>query len=60
MNSNLGEILNIMELSEYLKIPPSSLYKLIREKKMPGVKIGKHWRFMKKEIDDLFNRKEPV
>jgi excisionase family DNA binding protein len=60
MDADTGEILNIKELSEYLKVPVSTLYKLIHEKKVHGVKIGKHWRFMKKEVDDLFERKKSV
>jgi len=52
-----GEILNIKEVSEYLKIPVSTLYKLIQNGTVPAVKLGKHWRFMKKDLDNLFNQK---
>lgn len=53
------EILNIKEVSEYLKIPVSTLYKLIQDGKVPAVKLGKHWRFMKKDLDNLFEQKPP-
>ncbi|GAB4256408.1 MAG: helix-turn-helix domain-containing protein [Thermoleophilia bacterium] len=46
-----GEVLTIEELSEYLKIPKSTLYKLVREGYVPCQKVGKHWRFHKKAID---------
>jgi excisionase family DNA binding protein len=49
-----GEILNIKEVSDYLKIPVSTIYKLIQEGKIPAIKLGKHWRLMKKDIDRLF------
>lgn len=49
-----GEILNIKEVADYLKIPVSTIYKLIQDGKIPAVKLGKHWRFMKKDIDCLF------
>ena len=49
-----GEILNIKEVSDYLKIPVSTIYKLIQEGKLPAIKLGKHWRLMKKDIDRLF------
>ena len=39
------------ELSNYLKIPKSMLYKLVREGKVPCQKIGHHWRFRKESID---------
>jgi excisionase family DNA binding protein len=48
------EILNIKEVSDYLKIPASTVYKLIQEGRLPAIKLGKHWRFMRKDIDDLF------
>jgi excisionase family DNA binding protein len=55
-----GEILNIKELSDYLKIPVSTIYKLIQDGKLPAVKLGKHWRFMKKDIDHLFEQEGPA
>ena len=45
------EILTIGELSEYLKIPKSTVYKLCQEGKIPGQKVGRHWRFRKETID---------
>lgn len=51
MDDKLGEVLTIEELSIYLKIPRSTLYKLVREGKIPSQKIGRHWRFRKETID---------
>jgi len=48
------EILNIKEVSNYLKIPVSTIYKLIQDGRVPAIKLGKHWRFMKKDLDRLF------
>ncbi len=48
------EILDIKEVSDYLNIPISTIYKLVQERKLPAVKIGKHWRFQRKDIDCLF------
>jgi excisionase family DNA binding protein len=44
-------VLTIEELSAYLKIPKSTLYKLVREGKIPSQKVGRHWRFRKMAID---------
>lgn len=44
-------ILTLKELAMYLKIPNSSLYKIVREGGVPAQKIGKHWRFNKQAID---------
>ena len=48
---NAGKIFTIDDLSTYLKIPKSTLYKLARQGKIPGQKIGRHWRFSKDVID---------
>ena len=46
-----GNVLTIEELAIYLKISKSTLYKLVREGKIPSQKVGRHWRFLKKSID---------
>ena len=51
MDENPGDVLTIEELSIYLKIPKSSLYKVVREGRVPCQKIGRHWRFRKAAID---------
>lgn len=44
-------VLTIDELAVYLKIAKSTLYKLAQERKLPGQKVGRHWRFRKETID---------
>jgi excisionase family DNA binding protein len=51
MESKPDDVLTIDELSVYLKIPKSTLYKLVREGKIPCQKIGRHWRFHRNAID---------
>jgi excisionase family DNA binding protein len=51
MKDSPGEVLTIDELSDYLKISKSTLYKLVREGKIPCQKVGRHWRFRKEAID---------
>ena len=46
------QILTIEELAQYLRIPKSTLYKLVREGSVPCQKVGKHWRFHKEAIDE--------
>jgi excisionase family DNA binding protein len=49
--SRHGIILTVDEIADYLKIPRSTIYKLVREGKIPAQKIGRHWRFRKEAID---------
>ena len=51
MNENNKEIMTIDEVSDYLRTPRSSLYKLAQEGRLPCQKVGRHWRFHKKAID---------
>jgi excisionase family DNA binding protein len=51
MVKKTGDVLTIVELGTYLKIPKSTLYKFVREGKIPSQKIGRHWRFSKAAID---------
>lgn len=44
-------VLTIDELAAYLKIAKSTLYKLAQEGKLPGQKVGRHWRFHRNSID---------
>ena len=50
MASYSDEILTIEDLSEYLKVSKSTLYKLAQEGILPGSKVGKHWRFHKDTV----------
>lgn len=51
MNIDVDNVLTMTELSLYLKIPKSTLYKIVREGKIPSQKVGRHWRFHKQAID---------
>ena len=45
-------ILTIDELAGYLKLSKSSLYHFARDGKVPGIKVGRHWRFHRQAIDE--------
>ncbi|MEJ2652984.1 MAG: helix-turn-helix domain-containing protein [Gammaproteobacteria bacterium] len=45
------EILIVEELAAYLQIRKSTLYKPVREDKIPCQKIDRHWRFRNQAID---------
>ncbi len=48
------EILDVGAAAEYLHITRATLYKLAKEKKIPGLKIGGQWRFSRDRLDELF------
>lgn len=51
MGTEEASIMTLKELAVYLKIPESTLYKIVREGGIPAQKIGKHWRFNRVAID---------
>lgn len=59
MNADSIKVMTIEELSDYLKIPKSTLYKLAQEGKLPGQKVGRHWRFRKERIDRWLDERQP-
>lgn len=52
-------VLTIDELAVYLKLSKSTLYKLAQEGKVPGQKVGKHWRFKKDVVDHWLSVSAP-
>jgi len=52
-------VMTIDELSAYLKIAKSTLYKLGQEGRFPGHKVGRHWRFHKDAVDSWLKRRMP-
>lgn len=51
------QVMDIKELSEYLGIGKSTIYNLIRQKKIPASKIGKQYRFSKEIVDSWLKDK---
>ena len=45
------QILNVSELSECLRIHKTTIYRLLREGRLPGFRIGSDWRFSVEAID---------
>ncbi|MBP7747036.1 MAG: helix-turn-helix domain-containing protein [Phycisphaerae bacterium] len=45
-------VLTIVELSKCLKISRSTLYELAQDGKVPGQKVGRHWRFHRDAVDE--------
>jgi len=60
MNDRQQNVLTIDELAGYLKIAKSTLYKLAQEGRLPGQKVGRHWRFHREAIDNWLKKTETV
>lgn len=49
-------VMTIDELAVYLKLSKSTLYHFARDGRVPGVKVGRHWRFHKDSIDEWLRK----
>ena len=46
-----NSVLTISELSEYLHIHRTTIYRMLREGRLPGFRIGSDWRFSLEAIE---------
>jgi excisionase family DNA binding protein len=44
------EVLTVKEICDLLRVHPSTIYKLIRDDKIPSFQVGAEWRFRKDVI----------
>ena len=56
--AGMDEFWTAEEVSNYLRIPQSTIYKLAQDKVLPGFKVGKHWRFRRETILGWVKEKE--
>ncbi len=52
-----SEILTVMDVARFLRVPKSTVYKLARLGQLPASKIGKHWRFLRRDIHDWMHNR---
>jgi excisionase family DNA binding protein len=45
------EIFTIKELSEHLRVHPTTIYRLLRQGRLPGFRVGSNWRFNRAAIE---------
>ena len=50
-NERRVKVLTVRELSEYLGVHPSTIYRLVKQRIIPAFRIGSDWRFNIETID---------
>jgi excisionase family DNA binding protein len=50
----MDEILDIRQAAEYLQIKERTLYRLVGDGEIPGIKVGGQWRFSRKCLEEMF------
>ncbi|MBV8359892.1 MAG: helix-turn-helix domain-containing protein [Deltaproteobacteria bacterium] len=49
--SDITPVLTVRDLSSYLRVHPSTIYRLLKTGQLPAFKVGSDWRFNVEEID---------
>jgi excisionase family DNA binding protein len=49
--SDISPVLTVRDLSNYLRVHPSTVYRLLKTGQLPAVKVGRDWRFNVEAID---------
>jgi excisionase family DNA binding protein len=55
-NETTHEVMTAEEAAAYLRLAPVTLYRLAGKGEIPGVKIGRLWRFKKSELERWLER----
>jgi excisionase family DNA binding protein len=58
--TELREVMDIRQASDYLGISPDSLYKYASEGFIPAFKLGNRWRFRRSRLDEWMDRQSGV
>ena len=46
----LERLLTVEQVAEYLNVDKFTVYRLLAQKKLPGFKVGREWRFRQEDI----------
>ena len=57
MNNEKPDIMTAKEVAEYLRLGLMTVYNLANAGVIPGIKLGRRWRFKRKDIEKLFGQK---
>ncbi|MGH7198671.1 MAG: helix-turn-helix domain-containing protein [Candidatus Omnitrophota bacterium] len=55
---DVDNVFTVRELAKYLRMKPLTIYKHASAGKLPGFKVGSHWRFKKETIDRWIESQE--
>lgn len=53
-----SKIMTVKEVSDYLHVHPSTIYRLLKRGELPAFRVGSDWRFNTESIDEWRERQE--
>jgi excisionase family DNA binding protein len=60
MNVSIREspMMSLKELADFLRVHPSTVYRLMKKDRLPGFKLGRDWRYNQESIDRWMKEQE--
>jgi len=55
----MTDFLTAKQVIELLNVDRTTLYRMIKENRIKGIKVGSHWRFLSGDVNDIMNGKLP-
>ena len=56
----MSTVLKLEEAAEFLKVHPSTVYRLIKKHEIPAFRIGSDWRFNLESLERWIREREAV
>ena len=50
-------LLDVTAVAGWLQVTPGTVYRLVRDERLPGVRVGARWRFRLADVDDWLRRR---
>jgi excisionase family DNA binding protein len=50
----MSDVMTTKEAAAYLKTTPDTIRRLLRQRRLPAIKLGGTWRLRKSDLDELF------
>lgn len=50
--------MTVSEVARYLKISEVTTYKFVQEGKIPGFKVGRHWRVKRSDLAEFIEKQK--
>ena len=54
----MATVMTLEETAEFLKVHPSTLYRLVKKHSIPAFKLGSDWRFSLESIEKWIQERE--
>jgi excisionase family DNA binding protein len=54
----VSEVMTLPEVAKFLKVHPSTVYRLLKKHKLTGFKVGRDWRWRREAIEQWCMKQE--